>query len=216
MFSNQNYAVYGHIAYYWSPDWGDTWIGHPDNPIIAPGQFPDGVPAYGFQRTPTLVIDEAHGRYIIAYNAGHDITQKWKRRTYLATASRPATCCLWRVGDANGLGGDEPTIGDVSVMIDAKFITGTCDGILDCFTEADINQSGGAEADCDDITIGDISTLIDVRSAGLSVGPALGEDQGVVVSLASRFLVSVSTARSSSASAQIVRRVSYSAMARSF
>ncbi len=70
-------------------------------------------------------------------------------------------CCVDRVGDANGLGGDEPTIGDISVMIDAKFITGTCDGILSCMTEADINQSGGMGADCDDITIGDISTLID-------------------------------------------------------
>ncbi len=88
--SNQNYAGYGHIAYYWSPDWGDTWIGHPDNPIIAPGQFPNGVPEEGFQRTPTLLIDEEYNRYILGYNAGHDINQKWKRRTYLATASRPA------------------------------------------------------------------------------------------------------------------------------
>jgi hypothetical protein len=89
MVSNQNYAGYGHIAYYWSPDWGDTWIGHPDNPIIAPGQFPQGVPPEGFQRTPTLLIDEKYNRYILAYNAGHDITESWKRRTYLATASRP-------------------------------------------------------------------------------------------------------------------------------
>lgn len=88
--SNQNYAGFGHLAYYWSPDWGDTWIGHPDNPIIAPGQFPEGVPSEGFQRTPTLLIDEDYERYILAYNAGHDISQKWKRRTYLATASRPA------------------------------------------------------------------------------------------------------------------------------
>ncbi len=70
-------------------------------------------------------------------------------------------CCVGRVGDANGQGGDEPTIGDISVTIDAKFITGTCVGILECFTEADVNQSGGTDADCDDITISDISTLID-------------------------------------------------------
>jgi hypothetical protein len=87
--SNQNYAGYGHLAYYWSPDWGDTWIGHPNNPIIAPGQYPNGVPASGFQRTPTLLIDEEYNRYILAYNAGHDISQKWKRRTHLATAIRP-------------------------------------------------------------------------------------------------------------------------------
>jgi len=90
MVSNQNYAGSGHIAYYWSPDWGDTWIGHPDNPIIAPGQFPLGVPSDGFQRTPTLLIDEEYSRYILAYNAGHDINEKWKRHSYLATASRTA------------------------------------------------------------------------------------------------------------------------------
>lgn len=56
-------------------------------------------------------------------------------------------------------------------MIDAKFITGTCAGILTCFTEADINQSGGVDADCDDITIGDISTLIDYL---FITGPSLG------------------------------------------
>ena len=70
-------------------------------------------------------------------------------------------CCEVRVGDANMSGVDEPTIGDVSTMIDAKFITGTCDGILGCLAEADINQSGGSSPTCDDITIGDISTLID-------------------------------------------------------
>lgn len=80
-------------------------------------------------------------------------------------------CCVDRVGDANGLGGDEPTIGDVSVMIDSKFITGTCEGILECLTEADINQTGGADPDCDDITIGDISILIDyLFITGASLG----------------------------------------------
>jgi hypothetical protein len=87
--SNQNYPGGGMIAYYWSPDWGDTWIGHPDNPIIIPGEFPNGVPSNGFQRTPTLVIDEDYGRYILAYNAGLDVNQYSKRRTYLAVASRP-------------------------------------------------------------------------------------------------------------------------------
>ncbi len=89
--SNQNYPGGGRIAYYWSPDWGDTWIGHPDNPIIIPGEFPNGVPSDGFQRTPSLLIDEQYGRYILAYNAGHDVNQYWKRRTYLAIAPRPLT-----------------------------------------------------------------------------------------------------------------------------
>ena len=80
-------------------------------------------------------------------------------------------CCIGRVGDANGIGGDEPTIGDVSTMIDALFITGTCDGIIECLHEADINQSGGLHPACGDVTIGDISTLIDYL---FITGPTLG------------------------------------------
>jgi len=86
--SNQNYALGGRIAYYWSPDWGDTWLSHPNNPILVPGTHPNGVPATGFQRTPTLVVDEKYNRYILAYNAGNDIATKSKRRTYLAVATR--------------------------------------------------------------------------------------------------------------------------------
>lgn len=78
-----------------------------------------------------------------------------------AALAPECSCCSGRVGDANGSADDEPTIGDVSTMIDAKFITGTCDGILNCLPEADINQSGGVSPTCDDITIGDISVLID-------------------------------------------------------
>jgi len=88
--SNQNYARGGFLAYYWSPDWGDTWYGHPDNPIIVPGDSDDGVPASGFQRTPTLAIDEEHERYILAYNAGDDAAVHHQRKTYLALADRPA------------------------------------------------------------------------------------------------------------------------------
>jgi hypothetical protein len=70
-------------------------------------------------------------------------------------------CCSGRVGNANGSGGDEPTIGDVAVMVDAKFISGTCVGKVVCMSEADINQSGGVTPICDDLSIGDISILID-------------------------------------------------------
>jgi len=70
-------------------------------------------------------------------------------------------CCSERVGDANGSGEDEPTISDISVMIDAKFITGTCEGIIECLSEGDVNQSGGIDPSCDDVTISDISILID-------------------------------------------------------
>jgi hypothetical protein len=80
----------------------------------------------------------------------------------LPTGTVPQTdCCVTRVGDANGSGNDEPTIGDISSMIDAKFITGACSGVISCLAEADINQSGGSSPTCDDITVGDVSALID-------------------------------------------------------
>jgi hypothetical protein len=80
-------------------------------------------------------------------------------------------CCVGRVGDANSSGEDEPTIGDISTMIDAKFVTGACDGLLTCLPEADVNLSGGAAASCDDITVGDITVLIDyLFITGQSVG----------------------------------------------
>jgi len=94
--------------------------------------------------------------------------KRWYKETILDC---PVGCCVGRVGDANGLSGDEPTIGDVSVMIDAKFITGTCEGILFCLAEADINQTGGPDPPCAAITIGDISILIDYL---FITGPELG------------------------------------------
>ncbi len=78
----------------------------------------------------------------------------------------PPPCCTERVGNANGTGGETPTIGDISVMIDAKFITGACIGSgaganIVCLGEADMNLSGGQHPTCGSITIGDISLLID-------------------------------------------------------
>jgi len=80
------------------------------------------------------------------------------------------TCCAGRVGDANGIGGDEPTIGDISVIIDALFISANWSGIS-CIEEADVNQSGGVGPGTEDITIGDISVLIDYL---FITGPTLG------------------------------------------
>ncbi len=70
------------------------------------------------------------------------------------------SCCNGRVGDVNGSGDDEPTIGDVSVLIDAMFVS-VDPSMLPCYPEADINQSGGSEPLWADITIGDLSMLID-------------------------------------------------------
>jgi hypothetical protein len=65
-------------------------------------------------------------------------------------------------GDANNSGADMPTIGDISAMIDAKFIRQTCVGIIPCPTEADVNGSSQTiEATCADVTIGDISLMTD-------------------------------------------------------
>ena len=71
-------------------------------------------------------------------------------------------CCVGRVGNANGVGTypQEVTISDIQTLVTAKFIQGTCDGIVWCLTEGDINQSGGVSPKCSDITISDIQTLV--------------------------------------------------------
>ena len=89
--------------------------------------------------------------------------------------------CQGRVGDANGQGGDEPTIGDVSLLIDALFITASVTPLITppaCIEEADINLSSQNAPShwppvFDDITIGDISGLIDALfiTADLSILP---------------------------------------------
>ena len=71
------------------------------------------------------------------------------------------TCCSGVRGDANGDGTFKPTISDLSAMIDAKFLAGYCEGIIDCPLEADLNLSGGHNPTCADITVGDITWLID-------------------------------------------------------
>jgi len=79
------------------------------------------------------------------------------------------TCCSGRVGDANGQGGDEPTIGDVSLIIDALFITASetpLTALPACMAEADVNLSSQNPPPhwppvYEDITVGDDSTLID-------------------------------------------------------
>jgi len=69
-----------------------------------------------------------------------------------------ASCCIGVVGDANYDGQYDPTIGDVSTVIDFLFINGTP---FECFLEADANLSGAPDPGPEDITIGDVSTLID-------------------------------------------------------
>ena len=67
-------------------------------------------------------------------------------------------CCTGLVGDLNGIGGDEPTLGDIMVLIDHLYISYTDP---DCMTEADVNQSGGLNPTSEDISLVDVYILID-------------------------------------------------------
>ena len=70
------------------------------------------------------------------------------------------SCCLGRVGDANGQGDypDEVSLSDVMLMVDMLFITGND---VACMAEADIDQSGGYHPVKENVTLGDIMTLVD-------------------------------------------------------
>ena len=95
--------------------------------------------------------------YYWRYLTSHDDGATYPE-TSLTFAVYVTDCCLGRVGDANGSGSDLPTIGDVAALISHKFIT---EEPLQCYGEADINRSGGLYPGPGDITIGDISLLID-------------------------------------------------------
>ena len=61
-------------------------------------------------------------------------------------------------GTMDGIGGDEPTVSDISQIIDHLFITGDP---LPCVSEADVNLSGGSNPSAADVSTADIATLID-------------------------------------------------------
>ena len=74
-----------------------------------------------------------------------------------------AGCCQGRVGNVNaeGVYPDEITLGDIMLLVDVKFISGDCSK-LSCLLEADVNQDGGTNPNCDDhVTLGDIMMLVD-------------------------------------------------------
>jgi hypothetical protein len=66
-------------------------------------------------------------------------------------------CCVGQVGNVNASSGDEPTIGDILMLVDHLYISYT-DPV--CMTEADVNQSGGLKPTRKDLTLVDISILI--------------------------------------------------------
>jgi len=96
---------------------------------------------------------------------------------YRMAMSLCCACCAGRVGDANGVGNpsdpDEPTIADVSAIIDFLFITRD-PYVITCFDEADVNQSGGCCSNSTDVTIADVTILIDylfITGASLGLPP---------------------------------------------
>jgi hypothetical protein len=75
----------------------------------------------------------------------------------------PTSCCVGRVGNANGQGEypDEITLGDIMLLVDVKFISGDCTKLA-CIAECDVTQDGGANPTCEEnVTLGDIMTLVD-------------------------------------------------------
>jgi hypothetical protein len=97
------------------------------------------------------------GQYAFVVQVKSPSTGCFDYRMYHLTVN-PAPCCVGKVGDVNGLDGDEPTIGDIALLIDMLFVHGNQPS---CMAEADINRSGGANPTADDITIGDVTMLID-------------------------------------------------------
>ncbi len=132
-------------------------------PLLDDGAHGDGAP--GDNLFGAVIPAQSNGTTVAyyVYAEDDDLNSVSDPYSQPVTTYRYATpsCCENRVGDANGEGGDEPTIGDISVMIDAKFISGICYGVVACLSEADINQTGGQNVQCTDITIGDITILID-------------------------------------------------------
>jgi hypothetical protein len=70
------------------------------------------------------------------------------------------SCCEGKVGDVNGLDGDEPTLGDIMLLVGYLFVDGKQP---DCLEEADVNQSGTMfepPLDWADVTLADIMYLV--------------------------------------------------------
>jgi len=100
---------------------------------------------------------------------------------FCAVAADAETCCQGKVGDANGDGGEEPTIGDISWIILLLYVHDGCfpldwpDGY--CLPEADVDQSGGCDPVLkDDITISDASILVDYLYVGGPYDPVFNPE----------------------------------------
>ena len=136
--------------------YGGTWYAGMDCATFqCPTPVPTGACCYGTpSQCVTTTEDQCKSAYGGTWTAGQSCT---------TFQCGPTSCCVGRVGDANGSHEptDEVTLGDIMLMVDVKFISGDCSK-LPCLTEADVNQDGGATPNCDDhVTLGDIMTLVD-------------------------------------------------------
>jgi len=124
----------------------------------------DGVPLAD-EHAPSMVLtaDQMSAQHQTLQLDIHYITPLVRLTTVSATYTWPVSsavsvCCTGIVGDANFDGEYEPTISDVSTIIDHLFLSGRP---LACYEEADANQSGGFNPEPSDITISDVSILVD-------------------------------------------------------
>jgi hypothetical protein len=129
------------------------------------------IPTYALQSTPTppagMTIDAVTGMIQWTPSTAGDFDVAVSATNTVGESIQAFTirvaCCSGRVGDANGQGEypDEITLGDIMLLVDVKFISSDCSK-LTCLTEADVNQDGGTNPNCEDhVTLGDIMTLVD-------------------------------------------------------
>ncbi|MEW5794948.1 MAG: hypothetical protein AB1772_01180 [Candidatus Zixiibacteriota bacterium] len=120
------------------------------------------IPSPAGQKDSVLVLGLTPGLgYYFALRTCDEVGNKSQLSNSPLIVATSVVCCTGRVGDVNGLDGDEPTIGDATTLIDHLFVSRRA---LWCPGEADMNLSGGSNpqqgADSD-ISIGDITILID-------------------------------------------------------
>jgi len=91
-------------------------------------------------------------------DAGDDNSLGYGIINVMAAINSSPACCTGAVGNVNGSDGEAANVGDIAALIDYLFMTG--EGVA-CMHEADVNQSGGSNPLRKDITVADISYLIE-------------------------------------------------------
>jgi PKD repeat protein len=145
------------------------------NPGLAPGTGPilkllfhTVSPENG--QVATIYLNSDLNPYTSQFRAGGVFYQPV---TFDGTVRTVTGCCSVRVGNANGEGEypDEVTLADIMLLVDVKFLSSDCSKLA-CLAEADVNQDGGAEPNCNDhVTLADIMYLVDYL---FITGPSAG------------------------------------------